>query len=437
MPKSKALVEPEAMKGHVMSRFITKLTGQPDSYINRSNYEFGATLGAGSFGIVRQAKKISTDENVAVKIVLKKALKGKDVQLQMLYDELYLLQQLKHPNIVEFKGWFESKDKFYIVTQLAVGGELFERILNRGKFTELDAVKILIQLLGAIEYMHSQNVVHRDLKPENVLYISKDEDSPVVIADFGIAKKLSDKDDLIFKAAGSLGYVAPEVLTGKGHGKPCDVWSLGVITYTLLCGYSPFIAEDVDGFLQECTRNEEPVTFHSPYWNNISDEAKKFILKALTLDQNLRPTATDLLNDPWITSQGIKRNDINILPSVKKGFSLRNKLHDAIEIVMINNRIRQLKNMYMVGDGASDNEEEDADIEECSVPSLQSVTQTLKDITLQSHNKVVELTRDQIKLQSALRQDAFALIVKAATKNKHLLGMDATDSESSQEKLSK
>lgn len=111
--------------------------------MNKSNYVFGKTLGAGTFGVVRQARYSPTNEDVAVKILLKKALKGNDVQLQMLYDELSILQMLKHPNIVEFKDWFESKDKFYIVTQLAVGGELFDRIL--AKANSLNVMQCLLQ----------------------------------------------------------------------------------------------------------------------------------------------------------------------------------------------------------------------------------------------------------------------------------------------------
>lgn len=417
--------DPERLNGHPVAKFINKLSGQPESYVNRTNYIFGRTLGAGSFGVVRQARKLSTNEDVAIKILLKKALQVNNVQLQMLYEELSILQKLSHPNIVSFKDWFESKDKFYIVTQLATGGELFDRILSRGKFTEVDAVEIIVQILGAVEYMHSKNVVHRDLKPENVLYVDKSENSPLVIADFGIAKQLKGEEDLIYKAAGSLGYVAPEVLTQDGHGKPCDIWSIGVITYTLLCGYSPFIAESVEGFMEECTASRYPVTFHMPYWDNISIDAKRFILKALRLNPADRPTATELLDDPWITSKRVETS--NILPDVKKGFSLRKKLRDAIEIVKLNNRIKRLRNMYSLGDDG------DNDIEENSLNEslLDGVTHSLDDLRLQSQKKGGELTEEQMKLKSALTKDAFVQIVKAATKNKHkvLAGEEEDDSK--------
>lgn len=158
-------------------------------------------------------------------------------------------------------------------------------------------------MLDAIKYIHSQNIIHRDLKPENILYlyqaddesVDKDQRDEIVIADFGISKELATEDELIFKSAGSMGYVAPEVLMKEGHGKPCDIWSLGVIVYSMLCGYSPFVADSVDGFLEEVTSGEYPIQFHKPYWNNISNEAKSFILKCCTVD----PKGEALLVNYW------------------------------------------------------------------------------------------------------------------------------------------
>lgn len=404
---------PSKVDGHKVSKFINKLSGHPDSFVNKKDYVFGKTLGAGTFGVVRQARKISTRENVAVKILLKKALKGNDVQLQLLYDELKILQKLDHPNIVKFKDWFESKDKFYIVTQLATGGELFDRILSKGKFTEIDAVKIVTQILSAVQYIHSKDIVHRDLKPENILYIDPSDDSPLVLADFGIAKELKSGDELIFKAAGSLGYVAPEVLTTSGHGKPCDIWSLGVVTYTLLSGYSPFIAESVEGFLEECTEGSKPVKFHKPYWDGISDDAKNFILRALVLSPSKRPTATELLEDPWITCCTSCKN---LLPTVKKEYDARAKFREAVEIVKLNNRICKLRKMYCRGD------EPETDIQEnetASIPSSQTETlSSLKNLHLNAQCTDSScLSDEEKKMKSALTQNAFAQLVRAATKN--------------------
>lgn len=410
---------PSETGGHKVSKLLNKLSGQPSSYVNKRDYIFGKTLGAGTFGVVRQARHIPTNENVAVKILLKQALKGNDVQLKMLYDELSILQRLHHPNIVQFRDWFESKDKFYIVTQLATGGELFDRIISKGKFTEVDAIKIVVQMLNAVVYIHSMNIVHRDLKPENVLYLDPSDDSRIVVADFGIAKELKNGDELIFKAAGSLGYVAPEVLTTHGHGKACDIWSLGVITYTLLCGYSPFVADTVENFLNECTAEDQPVKFQKPYWNGISEEAKKFIVRALTLNPHKRPTAKELSEDPWITSSSKSTNDL--LPGVKKSYDSRTRFRDAVEIVKLNNRIAKLRKMYCQGEST---EGPETDIEEnrscASAPSDGSLSQSFKSLNLKSSSSSTNsscLSEDEKKIKSTLTQNAFAQLVKAAKKN--------------------
>lgn len=326
----------------------------------------------------------------------------------MLYDELSILQQLNHPNIVRFKDWFESKEKFYIVTQLATGGELFDRILEKGKFCEVDAVFIVKQILQGVQYLHQRNIVHRDLKPENILYLNKSDDSPLVIGDFGIAKELKDDNELIHKAAGSMGYVAPEVLTSSGHGKPCDIWSIGVITYTLLCGYSPFLAESADGFIEECTSGQYPVVFHKPYWNNVSKTAKEFILWALTVSPKRRPTATDLINDIWITST--EKSTTDLLPEIRKGFDARKEFRDAVEIVKLNNRIKKLKVLY------ENQDESDTDIEVNSTDSFSKNDYSAD--SLQSSLKSLSIKDSHTELKSSLTQNAFAQLVLTASKNK-------------------
>ena len=134
-----------------LKRLFNKISGQPESYNRKSHLTFGRTLGAGSFGIVRYARDNVRAEDVAVKIILKKTLKGDE---QVVIDELELLRLLQHPHIVGFRDWFESREKFYIVTQLATGGELFDRIVQQGRFTEHDASLVIVQILEAIEYLH-------------------------------------------------------------------------------------------------------------------------------------------------------------------------------------------------------------------------------------------------------------------------------------------
>lgn len=315
------------------ANMLNRLHGQPESYEKKSKYKFGRTLGAGTYGVVREAD--GPTGKVAVKIILKKNVKGNE---QMVYDELSMLQRLKHPHIVKFVDWFESRDKFYIVTQLATGGELFDRICDRGKFTEKDASQTIKQVLDAVDYLHKNDVVHRDLKPENLIYVTAEDDSDLVLADFGIAKTLDSKDETLKTMAGSFGYAAPEVMAKKGHGKPVDMWSMGVITYTLLCGYSPFRSENLQDLLDECTRGN--VVFHERYWKDVSADAKDFINRLLVPEPEQRWTSEQALGHIWLSGQ--TASDHNLLPEIE-AFRRRSRLRRAIEIVKLQNRINKLR----------------------------------------------------------------------------------------------
>ncbi|EFX02680.1 calcium calmodulin-dependent protein kinase [Grosmannia clavigera kw1407] len=290
-------------------------------------------LGAGTYGIVREAD--GPTGKVAIKVILKKNVKGNE---QMVYDELELLQTLQHDHIVRFVDWFESRDKYYIVTELATGGELFDRICEQGRFTEKDASQTIKQVLTAVDYLHNNNVVHRDLKPENLLYLTKEADSDLVLADFGIAKMLDSKDEVLTTMAGSFGYAAPEVMLKKGHGKPVDMWSMGVITYTLLCGYSPFRSENLQDLIEECTAAR--VVFHDRYWKDVSDDAKDFIMGLLQPKPEDRWTSEEAMKHKWLS--GENATDHNLLPEIK-AFMAKARLRRGIELVKLTNRIEALK----------------------------------------------------------------------------------------------
>uniref|UniRef100_A0A0K8VG67 Calcium/calmodulin-dependent protein kinase type 1 n=1 Tax=Bactrocera latifrons TaxID=174628 RepID=A0A0K8VG67_BACLA len=203
-------------------------------------YNLHGLLGTGAFSEVRLAEsKENPDDHFAVKIIDKKALKGKEESLE---NEIRVLRRLAHPNIVQLLETFEDKWKVYLVMELVTGGELFDRIVEKGSYTEKDASDLIRQILEAVDYMHEQGVVHRDLKPENLLYYSPNNDSKIMISDFGLSKM--EDSGIMATACGTPGYVAPEVLAQKPYGKAVDVWSIGVISYILLCGYPPFYDEN-------------------------------------------------------------------------------------------------------------------------------------------------------------------------------------------------
>ncbi|MCJ1481021.1 hypothetical protein MMC06_001177 [Schaereria dolodes] len=312
---------------------LNKLQGQPESYDKKSQYRFGKTLGAGTYGIVREAD--CGGDKFAIKIILKKNVKGNE---KMVYDELEMLQRMKHPHIVRFHDWFESRDKYYIVTQLATGGELFDRICEYGKFTEKDASQTIRQVLEAVDYLHYNNVVHRDLKPENLLYLTREVHSSLVLADFGIAKMLDSSDEVLTTMAGSFGYAAPEVMLKRGHGKPVDMWSLGVITYTLLCGYSPFRSENLADLIEECRHGH--IVFHERYWKEVSQDAKDFIHGLLQPEPSKRATSEEALSHVWLS--GDTATDHNLLPEIR-AYMAKARLKRGIELVRLANRIEALK----------------------------------------------------------------------------------------------
>lgn len=422
----------EGQEGHQLKKFLNKISGQPSSYSRKNNYTFGKTLGAGSFGIVRYARDNESNEEVAVKIILKKALKGNEA---FVIDELKLLQELKHPHIVGFRDWFESKDKFYIVTQLATGGELFDRIIQQGRFTEHDASLVIIQMLEALKYLHDKNIVHRDLKPENILYITPEDNSNVVLADFGIAKRLENPDEKLTSSAGSFGYAAPEVIIGTGHGKPCDVWSLGVITYTLLCGYSPFRSENVQDFINE-VKNNNAVIFHADYWKDVSKDARRFIIKTLQFNPDNRPPVDQLLADPWLVSIAAEHKDTDLLPNLKQGFDAKLKFKQAIELVKLHNRVKKLKE-YQTEDDDDPNEinlfneeglvdkRDEVSEDTSSLSNWKKLREAINSIGKDENEHINDLSKSSLSSikspydkKSNLTSEAFIQLVHAASENK-------------------
>ncbi|EGG05259.1 uncharacterized protein MELLADRAFT_116867 [Melampsora larici-populina 98AG31] len=338
---------------------------QPDSYIKKKEYKYLEILGQGSFGFVKRAIWIKREGvEVAIKCIKKKSLNGQE---QLVHDETKLLKGLDHPNIVKLFDWFESRDKFYLVFEIASGGELFNRICDEGKFTEKDAIKAIKSILEGLNYLHQHNIVHRDLKPENLLYKSKGDDDTLVIADFGIAHRLKSDTEVLTAMCGSPGYAAPEILNRIGHGKPVDLWSVGVITYTLLCGYTPFRSENRAELIKETTKGK--IEFHHQYWKNVSAEAKEFVTALIKPVPLQRLTAEQALNHKWITDTDQKLvEEFDISKGLKENWGARRKWKAAINAIRATNRMKLMT--------SSSNSEEDEDQDSTSPTQPSTISST-------------------------------------------------------------
>jgi len=268
-----------------------------------SKYDVGDELGRGAFSVVKVGTNRKTKDRVAIKIIDRNDV-GKDYE-KNLRMEMDILRRVDHPNIISLHEMIEAGNKLYFVMELVTGGELFDRIVEKGSYSEEDAKVLVRKIVSAIDYLHKQNIAHRDLKPENLLVKSIDDDTEVKIADFGLSK-IIDKDKMMQTACGTPGYVAPEVLNAEGYDKEVDMWSVGVITYILLCGFPPFYSESVPEVFEQIMKAE--YDYPEEYWDEISAEAKDFIDHLLVVDVAKRLTAEQSLNHPWLRQSSKKKS---------------------------------------------------------------------------------------------------------------------------------
>ena len=255
-------------------------------------YLLGETLGQGAFGTVRKAVHKLTNQERAIKI-----LKKRQQDERKLFLEVNILSKLAHPNIMEIYEFYEDKANFYIVSEFCRGGELFDAMTEKGVFKEAEACPIMLQLVSAICYSHSNNIVHRDLKPENIM-LDKVGNTPIIkLIDWGGARYFS-KNKKMTTIKGTPYYIAPEVIK-EVYDEKCDIWSLGVIFYVLLCGYPPFNGDTDVEIIQNVQKGK--FIFPEEEWGIISSEAKDLIKKMLTYEPSKRISAKEVLLHPWFS----------------------------------------------------------------------------------------------------------------------------------------
>eukprot|EP01069_Polyplicarium_translucidae_P001351 Polyplicarium_translucidae@DN1633_c0_g1_i1.p1 len=250
------------------------------------------TLGKGSYGSVVKARHLKTGVIRAVKIVYKPRIEN----LTRLKREILIMKRLDHPNIIKLFEVYEDQKNLYLIMELCTGGELFDRIIKSGHFSERYAANIMRQVFGAISYCHASDVMHRDLKPENLLFADASPLSALKVIDWGFAAKCG-KDHKFTSVVGTPYYVAPEVLFGS-YDKQCDIWSAGVILYILLCGYPPFHGKDNKEILRKVKIGD--YSFEPQHWKRVSDPGKDLVRRLLTYDPRKRLAAADALQHPWL-----------------------------------------------------------------------------------------------------------------------------------------
>ncbi|CAL1385083.1 unnamed protein product [Linum trigynum] len=297
---------------------------EPTGQDIQQKYVLGGELGRGEFGITYLCTDKENGEKFACKSISKKKLLTA-VDIEDVRREVEIMKHLPvHPNFVTLKDTYEDDTAVHLVMELCEGGELFDRIVARGHYTERAAAAVTKTIVEVVQMCHKQGVMHRDLKPENFLFANKKETAPLKAIDFGLSVFFKP-GERFNEIVGSPYYMAPEVLK-RNYGPEIDVWSAGVILYILLCGVPPFWAETEQGVAQAIIRSN--LNFKKDPWPKVSDNAKDLVRKMLNPDPKSRLTAQEVLDHAWLQNAKTAPN-VSLGDAVKarlKQFSAMNKL---------------------------------------------------------------------------------------------------------------
>ncbi|CAN4108539.1 unnamed protein product [Withania somnifera] len=310
------------------------------------DYEVSEILGRGGFSVVRRGTSRTTHEVVAIKTLRrfgpplpeKKENRNSRVVVPGLISESLLTNELlvmrkivedvsPHPNVIHLYDVCEDSFGVHLILELCSGGELFDRIVGQARYNEAGAAAVVRQIAKGLEALHGANIVHRDLKPENCLFLNKNENSPLKIMDFGLSS-FEDFANPVVGLFGSIDYVSPEALSRDKITTKTDIWSLGVIVYILLSGYPPFFAPS-NRQKQQMILNGQ-FSFDEKTWKNISSSAKQLISSLLKVDPNMRPTAQEIVEHPWVRGELAKEEEMDAeIVSRLQSFNARRKFRAA------------------------------------------------------------------------------------------------------------
>eukprot|EP01023_Acetabularia_acetabulum_P026032 TRINITY_DN2479_c0_g1_i1.p1 TRINITY_DN2479_c0_g1~~TRINITY_DN2479_c0_g1_i1.p1 ORF type:complete len:551 (+),score=120.55 TRINITY_DN2479_c0_g1_i1:148-1800(+) len=317
-----------------------------------SLYNLGKVLGRGQFGITRLATDKNTNEKFACKTISKRKLTTKE-DIEDVRREVQIMHHLAgYKHIVTLKGAYEDRYNVHIVMELCSGGELFDRIVEKGHYSEKMAAELIRTIVSVVAHCHSMNVIHRDLKPENFLLADASEKSMLKATDFGLSVFFKPGQQFT-DVVGSAYYVAPEVLNRK-YSYYADIWSCGVILYILLSGVPPFWGENEQQIFNSILKGH--LDLESAPWPKISGEAKDCVRQMLQRDPQKRATADQILQHEWMKENGVARDEPlgDVVVGRLKGFSAMNKLKkEALKVIALNlpeEEIAGLKSMFQTID---------------------------------------------------------------------------------------
>uniref|UniRef100_A0A7N4NWC7 non-specific serine/threonine protein kinase n=1 Tax=Sarcophilus harrisii TaxID=9305 RepID=A0A7N4NWC7_SARHA len=291
---------------------VTQLHGNNIHFTD--GYEIKEDIGVGSYSVCKRCVHKATDTEYAVKIIDKsKRDPSEEIEILLRYGQ--------HPNIITLKDVYDDGKYVYLVMELMRGGELLDRILRQKYFSEREASAVLCTITKTMDYLHSQGVVHRDLKPSNILYMDESGNPDSIrICDFGFAKQLRAENGLLMTPCYTANFVAPEVLKRQGYDAACDIWSLGILLYTMLAGFTPF-ANGPDDTPEEILARigSGKYALSGGNWDSVSDAAKDVVSKMLHVDPHQRLTAVQVLRHPWIVNRDylsqnqLSRQDVHLV----------------------------------------------------------------------------------------------------------------------------
>uniref|UniRef100_A0A667XAR5 Si:ch211-27e6.1 n=1 Tax=Myripristis murdjan TaxID=586833 RepID=A0A667XAR5_9TELE len=287
-----------------------------------ARYDVKALIGRGSFSRVVRVEHRATRRPFAIKMMEVKAPGGREVCAS----ELAVLRRVSHANVIQLVEVLQTPQRVYMVLELATGGELLDRVVTTGRFTERDATRALRMVLAAVGYLHGLGITHRDLKPENLLYYHPGADSRLLVTDFGLATfggagRAKGDDWSLRTTCGTPEYMAPEMVLRRPYSCAVDMWALGVIAYIVLSGSMPFEDDSRTRLYRAILRGK--YSFRGDPWPSVSSPAKDFIQHLLASDPAARLTAEQAIRHPWVATMAAGSSMRNLHRSISQNLRQR------------------------------------------------------------------------------------------------------------------